>query len=384
MIDAAAQFVFWSGLAMIAYTYVGYPVLLFVIGLSRKVPATSEDLPRITLVIAAYNEELVIADKLENSLALDYPKEKLEILVVSDASSDNTDSIVHEFADRGIRLLRIEGRRGKTYAQNEAVKRVSGDVIVFSDANAMYDNDALRMLVRHFACADVGCVEGRRADFNPDESAVARHELSYRDYESWIKTLESRVATCTGATGPIYAVRRSAFVTLPEEMISDLMEPIVIRFKYGLRQVYEPSAMSREEVLGTMGGEFRRKIRIITRCLHSITSVPGLLNPLRNGSFALQIWSHRLLRWLVPVIALAMLSANLLLLDQPLFQLLAWPWLMFALMVAAGKTLDVLDAGPALFRLPYFFFMANLAALAAWLNWARGRNVLTWNPDRGT
>jgi len=346
-------------------------------------PETPGDWPSISLIIAAHNEEGVIAEKLRNTLRIDYPADRLEVVVASDASDDRTDRIVRGFAGSGMRLVRVEGRRGKTSAQNAAVKETTNEIIVFSDANAMYDKDALKKLAKHFSDEGVGCVEGRRLDFDAECAATARHELTYRDYESWIKRLESRVASCTGATGPIYGVRRSCYIELPAEAISDLMEPIMIMHVHGKRQVFEPGAISRETVLAEMSNEFQRKVRIITRCLNSITSVPGLLNPFSGGVFALQIWSHRLLRWMLPLFALLVLAGTLTLSHRPLFLLALQAQLAFLLAVLLGFLLDCRNLGPSILRLPYYVFTVNAAALLGLLNWVRGKNILVWDPDRG-
>jgi biofilm PGA synthesis N-glycosyltransferase PgaC len=376
---------FWICLLLILYTYLGYPLLLMLLpDKSVKEDPGENGLPTVSLIIAAYNEERVIEVKLQNSCKLDYPKDKLEIVVVSDASNDNTDRLVMAWQNRGVKLLRVEGRKGKTSAQNAAVRATVGEILVFSDANAMYDSDAIKQLIRPFKQKDVGCVEGRRLDYSPHDSGAAKSELSYRDYESWIKVLESRCGSCTGATGPIYAIRRSAFIELAESMISDLMEPLMIRFKAGLRHIYVPQAISREEVLDRMGSEFQRKVRIITRCLNSITSVPGLLSPFHAGFFAVQIWSHRLLRWLVPIIAIVMLLSAAAGYDQLASRLMLWAAGVFLLVSLAGWIAESRSKqSTPLLRIPYYFTAANLAALIAWFNWIRGRNIHTWNPDRG-
>lgn len=380
-----AESTFWLCIGLIFWTYIGYPVLLYLIsGFVSQRNVQPEGLPSLTMIIAAYNEAQVIDAKLKNTLELDYPREQLQVIVLSDGSDDGTDERVKGWQHEGIELLRIEGRKGKTSCQNQAVMQAKGEILIFSDANAMYDRDALKLLANAFTDPEVGCAEGRRLDYSPGKSAVASNELSYRDYESWIKILESKVASCTGATGPIYAVRRSAYVDLPEEMISDLMEPIMIRFTHGLRQIYVPQAVSREEVLVKMSSEYKRKVRIITRCLNSILRVEGLTNPLQAGSYALQIWSHRLLRWLVPVLSVPMILAAIVLHQQPVQAAFLALTGLFFLVTIAGWILEKLDlGGPSIFRLPYYFTSANLAALMAWFNWARGRNILTWNPDRG-
>jgi hypothetical protein len=239
-------------------------------------------------------------------------------------------------------------------------------------------------LIRHFSREEVGCVEGRRADFSPGDSATARHELTYRDMESRIKLWESRVFSCTGATGPIYAVRRALYVPLHPAMISDLMEPILIVCRHGKRHVFEPDALSREAVLPDMGHEFRRKVRIMTRCLNSLRGAPEALSPFRAGWFSLQLFSHRVLRWLAPVVAVAAFVANVFLLPHPLYRAAFLLQISFLLVAAAGAALDRLAIGPALLRLPHYFFMSNLAALTALGNCLIGRQVIVWRPLRET
>jgi hypothetical protein len=339
-------------------------------------------LPSVSLIIAAYNEERVLAGKLVNSLSLDYPPDRLEILVASDGSTDRTEAIARAFEGRGVRLLRVEGRKGKTAAQNAAAAAANGEIVVFSDANALYEPDALRRLVARFSDPSVGCVEGRRADFATGASATARHELTYRDWESRLKTWESRVLSCTGATGPIYAVRRSLYVPLDPALISDFMEPLMIMCRHGKRQVFEAAAVSREAVLSDLNDEFHRKVRIMTRCLNSLRLAPEVLNPARHGWFSAQVISHRLLRWLVPILALSAFGANLFLLDRPAYRITLFLQGLFAAAAALGWRLDRLQRGPACVRLPYAFCAANLAALVALGNGVRGRNVVTWRTQR--
>jgi cellulose synthase/poly-beta-1,6-N-acetylglucosamine synthase-like glycosyltransferase len=370
--------------SVIAYVYLGYPLLMVILALRKRNPPSPDPAawPSVSLIIAAYNEERVLADKLANSLSLDYPPDRLEILVASDGSTDRTDSIARAFEGRGVRLLRIEGRQGKTAAQNAAAAAANGEIVVFSDANALYEPDALRRLVARFSDPGVGCVEGRRADFATGASATARHELTYRDWESRIKTWESRALSCTGATGPIYAVRRSLYVPLDPALISDFMEPLMIMCRHGKRQVFEPAAVSRESVLSDLKDEFHRKVRIMTRCLNSLRLTPEVLNPGRNGWFSAQVISHRLLRWLVPLFALTAFGANLFLLDRPAYRITLLLQGLFAAAAALGWLLDRLGVGPACVRLPYAFCAANLAALVALGNGLLGRNVVTWRTQR--
>lgn len=375
---------FWFCVAVISYVYVGYPCAIWLLAQFKpdRTPPPVSEWPTLSLIIAAYNEERCIRQKLENSLFLGYPRGKLEIIVASDGSTDQTDAIVGEYQSRGIRLIRLEGRQGKTAAQNAAAAQATGDILVFSDANALYESDALQWLTWQFAYNDIGSVEGRRVDFAQEESATAQHELSYRDMESCIKSWESRVLSCTGATGPIYAVRRALYVPLDPAMISDLMEPMLIMTQHHKRHVFEPSAISRESVLPELKDEFHRKIRIMTRCLNSLRMAPQVLNPFQNGWFAIQVISHRLLRWLVPAFALTAFIANIFLLSQPFYQKTLLLQAVFILLAAIGAALDRLNIGPSALRLPHYFCTVNLAALTAIGNVLRGRNIVMWRTQR--
>ena len=376
--------VFWISVAVIGYVYLGYPWAMWLLARGR----TNDPLPdathwpSVSLIIAAYNEERAIADKLANSLCLDYPPEKLEIIVASDGSTDATDAIVSRFRPRGVRLMRVEGRQGKTAVQNAAAAAATGEILLFSDANSLYEPAAVRRLVRHFAREDVGCVEGKRADFAAATSGTASHELTYRDWESRIKGWESRVLSCTGATGSIYAVRRSVYVPLPAAMISDLMEPLLVMSRHRKRQVFEPDALSREPVNADMRDEFRRKVRIMTRCLNSLRMAPEVVNPVCTGWFAVQVISHRLLRWLAPAFALVALVSNLLLLAHPFYRVALAAPVAFALAAAIGWLSDRMCVGSDWLRLPYYFAVANAAAFVALGNCLLGRNYVTWQTER--
>ncbi len=382
--ELVASLIYWFSAAIILYVYIGYPLILKILsGFFRyEVPPDPAEWPSVSLIIAAYNEERVIEEKLKNTFRLDYPRDRLEIIVASDGSTDRTDDIVKQYATDGVRLVRVEGRQGKTVAQNRAVEQAGGEIVVFSDANAMYEPDAIKKLVRHFGRDDVGCVEGRRADYSPEETATAENELKFRDYESWIKTLESRVLSCTGATGPIYAVRRSLYVPLDPDMISDLIEPMMVMYKHRKRHVYEPAAVSREQVFSKMQREFRRKVRIMTRCLHSLGRAAHVMNPFKTGWFAMQVISHRFLRWLLPVVLLAFLCANIVLARRPFYFVTLMMQCAFYCAALVGWVLEGRKMGPRTLRLPYYFSAANAASLVAVVNWVTGKSVVTWKTDR--
>ncbi len=242
---------------VLLYATAGYPLLLWLIVRVRGERAVRKgpELPRVTLIISAFNEAEVIRQKLENALALDYPQHGLEIVVISDASTDGTDEVVGEFAARGVRLARQPQRRGKTAGLNAVVPDAAGDIIVFSDANAMYAPDALRMLVQNFSDPSVGCVTGEARYVESTMSAADTGERAYWNYESRLKRLETAVGSMVGGDGAIYAIRRKLYVPMRADALSDFVNPLQI-VKAGHRCVYEPRAISYERAADSFHKEF--------------------------------------------------------------------------------------------------------------------------------
>src|SRR5437763_5328294 len=221
--DDLMRICFWACAALLLYGYVGYPALVWAVSRLRpRAVRRAELTPTVTVVITAYNEERDLAAKLENTLALDYPRELLEIIVASDCSTDRTDEIAREFSARGVKLARQPQRLGKTAAQNAAVKEAAGEIIVFSDATSQYEADVLQAIVPNFADASIGCVAGRLIYVDSSDSQVGRGAQSYWGYESFLRQHESRACSLIGAPGCLYAVRRSAYVPLYHEACSDL------------------------------------------------------------------------------------------------------------------------------------------------------------------
>lgn len=297
-------------LLVLGYVYGGYLLLLrLVVWVRGPRPVRRQEItPTMSLVISAYNEEAVIRRKLENALALVYPPGRLEIAVISDASSDATDAIVDEFAGRGVKLFRQPVRQGKTAGLNATVPQLTGDLVVFSDANAMYQPDALTKLARNFADPAVGCVTGE-AQYLPGRDTTADvGERAYWNYEMLVKRLETALGSMVGGDGAIYAIRRSLWKTLPPNAINDFLNPLQI-VAAGWRAVYEPEAICFEETAGGIDIEYHRRVRIVSRSWRAIFHVPAVLNPFEVGLFAWSVASHKMLRWLSGVFGLAALTA---------------------------------------------------------------------------
>jgi cellulose synthase/poly-beta-1,6-N-acetylglucosamine synthase-like glycosyltransferase len=381
----AAEIVFWVSAAALLYTYVGYPLLLAVLSRLRGRPVRRADLtPTVTIIITAYNEERDLAQKLENTLLLDYPKDRLEIMVASDCSSDRTDEIVLDFAARGVRLHRQPERLGKTAAQNAAVERASGEIILFSDATTHYQRDVLRAMMPNFADQTVGCVSGRVVYTDPTKSSVGHGTRSYWNYEFLLKTYESNVCSLIGVCGCLYAVRRSAYVPLYHEACSDFIIATKM-VEQGLRAVYEPDAISMEETNERADKEMKVRVRIITQTLADLWRNRAMMNPFRSGFYAIELISHKVMRYFVPVFLFAILMASIALAPRSLFYAMA----LFGQALCYGAAalaflLERFGLHSRLLAIPQYFVLGNLASLIAFYKFLSGERYARWEPIRAS
>lgn len=376
--------VFWASATIVGYTYVGFPLLVLARGRLRPAPYRSADItPTVTLLVAAHNEAGAIGSKLENALALDYPADRLEIVVASDGSDDQTEAIVATFADRGVRLLGL-GRVGKAAALDAAAGAATGDILVFSDANSLYAPDAIRRLVRPFADASVGGVAGNQR-YRPRSAsdATTAGEQVYWDFDRILKEAESRAGSTISATGAIYAIRRSLFRGVPVGVTDDFAVSTSV-IEQGHRLVFAADAVAWEPVASSGGVEWGRKVRIMTRGFRGVLERRALLDPTRYGFYSVQLASHKVLRRLmaIPLLALALAAPSLWRRGR-IYQLATvGQWAFYALGVAG---LAMGRRGVARHRLlaaPGFFIMVNAAALTALGNVLRGRRIDRWDPAR--
>lgn len=365
------------------YTYAGYPLLVAVVSRLRPRPVRrAEWTPSVSFIITAYNEERDLAAKLENTLALDYPKNLLEVIVASDCSGDRTDEIARGFADRGVRLHRQEARLGKTAAQNAAVERAGGEIILFSDATTMYRSDVLRVIMPNFADSEVGCVAGRLVYVDPNDSHVGSGARSYWGYETFIKRSESRVWSLIGASGCLYAVRRSAYVPLYHEACSDFIIATKM-VEQGLRAVFEPDAVAVEETNSRANKELHMRVRVITQTFTDLWRHRAMMNPLRSGFYAVQLFSHKVMRYLVPIFLLLILGASALLAPTSwLYATLFAAQVCFYAAAAVPAALERFGMRSRLLALPQYFVLANLASLVAFYKFLSGERYARWEPIR--
>lgn len=386
-----ALLLFWVSVLSILYVYLLYPVLVTLLAHLRRperFPPQPHP-PSLTILIAAYNEEACIAGKLENTLALDYPREQLQLIVVADGSDDRTPAIVSGFASRGVALLHRPERRGKMDAINRAVAAARGEILVFSDANNLYRHDALRELVAPFADPRVGASTGAKL-IAADSSALAASEGLYWKYESYIKRQESRLGCCVAVAGEILAVRRALFAPPPGRVINDDFFIAMDIARRGHRIVYAPRARSVEPVSASARDEITRRSRIVAGRLQAMLLAPRLLT-LRRPLVLWQVVSHKFMRPLVPFAMLGALAATVALVLRPpppaagAFGL-APPW-NFAALAAQGLFYGLAAAGSRLgtkgrlgkaLHLPAYLVRSNAAALFGIWDLLRGRSTVIW------
>ena len=374
---------FWLGAAALFYTYAGYPLLVWLAGRlrPREVRRGASE-PAVSVVITAYNEERDLAAKLDNTLALDYPAEKLEVIIASDCSNDRTDEIARSYAVRGVRLHRQAERLGKTAAQNAAVELARGEVILFSDATTLYRRDVLRALVPNFADPTVGCVAGRLLYVDPAASAVGQGARSYWGYETFIKMQESRACSLIGCSGCLYAVRRTAYVPLYHEACSDFIIATKM-VEQGLRAVFEPGAVCTEETNRRADKELRMRVRVIAQTYTDLWRHRAMLNPLRSGFYAVELFSHKVMRYAVPLFLFVVFASSLALAPRSLFYAaLAAGQVLFYLTAVAGWLAERAGLRVRALALPHYFVLANAAVVLAFYKFARGERYARWEPIR--
>jgi cellulose synthase/poly-beta-1,6-N-acetylglucosamine synthase-like glycosyltransferase len=384
-----AAFLFWLALGLIVYAYAGFPLVLLARTLLRKsTPAIRKEPvePSVSMVIVAHNEAASIAAKIENVYALDYPGEKLEVVIASDGSNDGTNEIVADCQRGSLRLLALP-RAGKIPALNAAVAQATGNVLVFSDANSMYAPDALRALVAPFADPLVGAVGGNQCyEREGAEHMASFGERLYWKYDRMLKTAQSKTGSMTAATGAMHAIRRELFRPVPTGVSDDYMTS-TRAVASGYRLVFEPAARAYETVAPSERAEFSRKLRIIVRGLRGLWITRELFNPMRYGFYSIQLLSHKLLRWSICWLLLILFGSALLLYARaPIYRLAVYAQTAFYACAALGMALHDTRAGRGrlgkIFGVPFFFCLANYAALRAWVQVLNGRRLDVWDSSR--
>ena len=381
-----AAIVLAIALSICLYAFVVYPAILKMLSLTRRprAPAVpSEPWPLISIAIPVHNEAAVIADTLERILALDYPTDRRQVLVVSDASDDGTDEIVLQFAARGVDLLRLPERRGKTAAENAARSHLIGEIIVNTDASVRIDLAALKHLVAAFDDPSVGVASGRDISVSNLDAGENLGEHAYVGYEMWVRELETSLSGIVGASGCLYAIRRELhMLEMPEGLSRDFGSTLVAR-EHGFRAVSVPRAVCYVPRSTSLRREYHRKVRTMARGLRTLWHKRALLNPARHGRFAWMLWSHKLCRWLAPwsiILAAAALAA-----------LAPMHWWAGAVLVLGGVAVFVTAIGwmwpegrslPRPIALPSYAVGSNIAGLHAWFRALGNQGTALWEPTR--
>lgn len=371
---------------LIGYAYIGYPALLQFASLFRPRPAPRREpaeWPMLTITVPAYNEAAVIRGKLERVLSFDYPKDRLQILVVSDASTDGTDDIVREFAGRGVELLRLPQRGGKTAAENAARPHLRGEIVLNTDASVRLEPASIKRLVATFTDPTVGAASGRDVSVARFTKEANAGESEYVNYEMWVRDLETRHYGIIGASGCFYAIRKHLHMHLVPEALSRDFAAALIAREHDFRTVSVPDALCYVPRVASLRQEYRRKVRTFTRGMQTLFYKRRLLNPFRYGVFAWMLASHKLCRWLVPwAAATATFSVALLAVHDVWARWVLGGMAVGGVLGAIGWSWPEGKRVPRVFAVPAFVLAGNLAVLHSWINAFRGDLNPMWEPTR--
>ena len=398
--------IFWTSISLIFYIYAGYPLTVFILSrFFNRCVRKATIYPSVSILIAAYNEAAHIKATIDNKLRLDYPKDKLEIIVISDGSTDGTDDIVKQFDSSKVRLLRQEPRAGKTSALNMAVPEAKGEILVFSDANSIYAEDSLRHLVANFADTTVGYVTGKMIYVNPDGSPIGDGCSTYMRYENFLREVETRVGSIVGVDGGIDAVRKELYRPMNPDQLPDFVLPLMV-VDQGYRVVYEPAAILKEPALKAPRDEYRMRVRVSLRALWALWDMRHLLigkgsqhshvhpftrshdpnsgvsQPLRL--FVWQLWSHKVLRYLAFIFLIAAYISNMMLWHaSSVYKVLFVAQNIFYLAALAAPVLEKHGFKSRVLYLTNYFTLLNVASAHAFIKFLLRQKMITWTPRKG-
>jgi cellulose synthase/poly-beta-1,6-N-acetylglucosamine synthase-like glycosyltransferase len=360
----------------LSYTYVVYPALLLVIREGRDCGRPLSALPAVSVIIPFHNEERWIIRKIENTLSWEYPTDRLQIIAVSDGSTDRTAELLRQYGDR-VTVIAYPSRQGKPTALNLGAAQASGDILIFTDANVFPDPDALQALMQRYADPSVGGVCGNVA-LQAEGSLEPLGEGLYMRYERWLYEAESRALTLVGADGALFSIRRGLFAPLPTDTITDDFAIALGVVAQDRRVVYEPAARSIEVVVPDVRAEFRRKIRMIAGGYQTLWRYRRQLNLLRRPAVAWQVLSHKLLRWLVPVFLLVALASACAARQSPIMALALALQMVFYGLALCGWVSQTLRRWMPVY-IPYYFCAVNMAAAIGLWRYLLGRQSVTWH-----
>ncbi len=373
---------FWISLFLLSFPYIQYPLLLCIISLfvrRRFVPGDIK--PTVSIIIAAHNEEKHVEHKIRDVLGLDYPRERMEVLIGSDGSTDRTVEIALRFESKRVRILAFPEQRGKTAVQNDCVVCSSGEILIFMDAASMCNKEAVRRLVRHFADERVGCVAGSFRFVYRNQMVITESQSIYWRCEQVIKRLEGRLGSMVGMDGPLYGIRRQAYSHLPHDIMSDFASPLVA-VQHGYVTVFEPGAIALEEASSSIADEFRTRRRIALRGFVVLSRFPDLLNPFKSGFLTFQIISHKIMRWAGGFFCMGLLGSTSLLMHRPFYLGVALVMALFCCTAVVGLVLQAKGRRAGLFSIPCYFVLVTLSGLLGFADFLAKKRAVSWSPVR--
>jgi len=376
------EILFWISAVLIFLAYPGYVLFLCLMSRICSRPVNKKDYqPRVSLIIAAYNEEADIRERIENVLALDYPAGLIQIIVASDCSTDNTDNIVREYQNRGVILNRLEKRGGKTANQNATLAVADGEIIFFTDAGTYYAPDVIQKVVRNFNDPAVGCVGGTMHFVRDKTEQLVTEKKYYTSFDQKLKIYESRIYSIIGVNGPLYAVRRKYCRPLPENLTSDMISPLDV-IRQDRRVIYEPEALSLEKIAPSSGSEFRRKVRTVRSGMSAVFAMRALLNPFKYFWPAIFLMGHKILRWLFFIFMAGLFIGNAFMADRAGFYQIVFIFqlIFYGLALIGVVTRKIKSLKP--FTIPYYFCLYNLAAAAGFFKFLFGEKTEIWEVER--
>jgi cellulose synthase/poly-beta-1,6-N-acetylglucosamine synthase-like glycosyltransferase len=373
------EILFISAILLILFAYFGYPLTLLGLAVVRGRTVMRSDItPSVAVIIAAHNEEAKIEAKIENTLLMEYPRDKVQIIVVSDGSTDGTNRIVRRYAERGVQLVETDGRVGKEGAQRRALPHVKGEIVVFTDTATLSDTRCLKNMVRNFADETVGCVSSE--DRIIKNGGEVGGEGFYVRYEMWLRTLESRVGSVVGLSGSLFAVRSSLCRDFCDDQQSDF-RTVLVCIRQGLRGISDPSVAGFYRDVSKESDEFDRKVRTMVRALTVFFKNADVLAIWRYGIASYELLCHKLLRWIVPWLLVTAFVSNAILAFQSLLYLVLFIMQLAFYLGAVARIRNRRNKNSFL-RMAAYFVRVNLSIAIAWLQYIRGRRIMTWEPTR--
>lgn len=374
------EFIFWFLIILVLYAYFGYPLSVCLLAKINPRSSGKEGItPRVSFITVAYNEEDCIKEKIENSLSLDYPRDKLDIIFVSDGSTDSTNEIASKYSGKGIKFIKFSSRRGKAACLNDAVLGSDGEILVFSDANVIYEKGAIKELVKNFGDNSIGGVTGE-VYYNINKDSPNEGEGLFSKYERFIRNCESKFYSLIGVNGAMYAIRKELYVPIREDIVTDDFVIALNVIMHGYKIAYEPEAKGIEKIYSSAKDEFIRKVRMIAGGYQALNEFKGKF---REVPFPVlfEIISHKLFRWAVPFFIAGILAVNLFLLDTAVYRIFLILQIMFYMAVLLGYILEKRKIASPLSFL-YYFTAVNLAGIFGLFRFITGTQKVTWSRGR--